>query len=176
MYGVKRTAYLGLIAIAFAASLIGVVVRSERSPGGFSWPLFAVAFVGVVAWVWWRTVAVSSRNVSETVAEFGAVSGVYCRLVNDRVDQFGSLVVGHDGITWNPSERAVQAGCGVWRAATDEIVSVVTGRTSELLRRSPTVTVTTTTSRPLYVAMPAKAQRTFVAAASDLGLPTSSTD
>jgi len=173
---VKRTTYVGLIAVAFVASLIGVVVRSERSPGGFRWPLFAVAVVGVVAWVWWRTRAVSSRHVSETVAQFGAVSGVYCRLVNDRVDQFGSLVVGSDGVTWKPNKRAAQAGADVWRSTTSDIVSVRAGTTRprELPRRAAAITITAASGSALYVALPMRAQKAFMASAASMGLPTAS--
>lgn len=174
--GTSRSTRLLLIGIGFLLTLTGVIQRSRQSSNEIPWWVYVLMLVAMVAWIWWRTTVISSRNVADSVAKFGAESGVFCRLVNDRVDQFGSLVVGYDGITWNPSERAVQAGCSVWCAATEEIVSVVTGRTSQMLRQHPTVTVSTTTSRPLCVAMPAKAQRTFMAAASSMGLPTSRAD
>jgi hypothetical protein len=169
----KRSTRLLLLGVGFLVALTGVIRRSSQSTNGIPWSVYVLMLVATVAWVWWRTTVTSSRNVTDSVAKFGAESGVFCRLVNDRVDQFGSLVVGHDGITWNPSERAVQAGCTVWQVAAADVVSVASGRTSGLLRNSLTVTITTRGTEPLCVAMPAKAQRAFIAAASNLGLPTS---
>jgi hypothetical protein len=170
----KRTASLLLLGVGLFAALTAVLVRSDGQSTGITWPIAALSLVGVVAWVWWRTSSVASRTVANSVAEFGAVSGVNCRLVNDRVDQFGSLVVGHDGISWNPNERAVRAGCNVWRAPTSEIDSVKAGRTRsrELPRRVSAITITPKAGPVLYVALPAKAQRAFMASAASMGLPT----
>jgi hypothetical protein len=170
----KRTASLLLLGFGFLVALTAVLLRSDRPSTWIFWPLAALSLVGMVAWVWWRTSSVASRYVANSVAEFGAVSGVNCRLVNDRVDQFGSLVVGQDGITWNPNERAVGAGCNVWRATTQEIDSVTAGRTRprELPRRVPAITITARSGPALYVALPAKAQRAFIATAASMGLPT----
>ena len=174
----KQTTFLLLLGVGFLAALTAVLVRSDSPSTGITWLLIAVSIVGMVAWVSWRTSSVASRNVDNSVAEFGAVSGVNCRLVNDRVDQFGSLVIGSDGVTWNPNERAVRAGCNVWRAAIQEIDSVAAGRTraGELPRRVPAITITARSGPALYVALPAKGKRAFMATAASMGLPTLSGD
>lgn len=139
-----RRLRLVLIAIGFTSVAAAMILGASRSiAGGPTWWQICVLLTAMVLYIAWRTVSIARAEVAGSVAKFGSVGGVWCRLLNDKVDQWGSLVVTRDSIVWNPTARAVASGCVVERFQRHEFERLEVAPVTRGVRRLSAVTVMT---------------------------------